>query len=386
MITDASGVVAGTDVTVLGSDDGHSFWRVAGAFTDRAAGKLAIDFSPKGGPAGLEATWANGQLAFGDGNSWQQVDASFKPVHDQSGKKAEEGHEYRALFVVGSELGVPLSGDLVFKERLESQGFSVTLIKDSAVTNSDCEAHDVMLVSASISGGLLGKKVNDCTTPQLIWEVGLYNANAMAGPSLQDAWVTSPYWNKYHQDAWLDDGYWPAAPTGADICITEDAENATLAAGFGAGCVPMFSVADYGQNWVNVKSLGKGAKVVATLPPQKTLDWNKKSTPGEHKAVLFYYEKGAELWAAAGGQSAKSPALRIAFPPYHFIYGSAPTCEELDNVPTCADCRAPPGCLKAADAKDVENPMPLSSEGLKMLDAAIDMLKKEARKGLEDGA
>merc|ERR1712151_366825 len=95
-------------------------------------------------------------------------------------------------------------------------------------------------------------------------------ANAMAGPSLQDAWVTSPYWNTYHQDAWLDDGYWPAAPTGADICITKDAANETLAAGFGPGCVGLFSVADYGQNWVNVKSLGKGAKVVATLPPKRT--------------------------------------------------------------------------------------------------------------------
>jgi len=270
----------------------------------------------------------------------------------------------------------------VFQERLESQGFNVTLIKDSVVTNSDCEAHDVMLVSASISGGLLGKKVNECTTPQLIWEVGLYNANAMAGPTLEDAWVTSPYWSTHHQDAWLLDAYWPAAPTGADICITEDGANDSLAAGFGAGCVPIFSVADYGQNWVNVNSLGKGAKVIATLPPGKTLDWNNMSSPEEHKAVLFYYEKGAELWAEGGEQAEKSPALRIAFPPYHFIYGSTPTCEELENVPACAVCHAPPGCLNASEAVDVKNPMPLSADGLKMLDAAIEMMKEEARKGL----
>jgi len=275
---------------------------------------------------------------------------------------------------------VPLSADLVFQQRLESQGFNVTLIKDSVVTNSDCEAHDVMLVSASISGGLLGKKVNDCTTPQLIWEVGLYNANSMAGPTLEDAWVTSPYWSKYHQDAWVVDGYWPAAPTGADVCITEDGANDSLAAGFGSGCVPLFSVANYGQNWVNLKSLGKGAKVVAILPPEKTIDWNNQSSPEEHKAVLFYYEKGAELWAADGEQAGMSPALRIGFPPYHFTYGSDPTCEELDNVPACAACRAPPGCLNASEAVNIENPMPLSAEGLKMLDAAIKMLKDEAGK------
>merc|ERR1712007_291296 len=178
-------------------------------------------------------------------------------------------------------------------------------------------------------------------------EVGLYNANAMAGPTLEDAWVTSPYWSTHHQDAWLLDAYWPAAPTGADICITEE-----------------------------------GAKVIATLPPGKTLDWNNMSSPEEHKAVLFYYEKGAELWAEGGEQAEKSPALRIAFPPYHFIYGSTPTCEELENVPACAVCHAPPGCLNASEAVDVKNPMPLSADGLKMLDAAIKMLKEEARKGL----
>jgi len=304
------------------------------------------------------------------------------------------GKAYSALFVVGSEPGVPLSADAVFQERLELQGFDVILTKDSVVTNAECEAHDVMLVSASISGGLLGKKVNNCTTPQLIWEVGLYNANAMAGPTLEDAWVTSPYWSTHHQDAWLLNGYWPAAPTGADICITEDGANDSLAAGFGAECVPLFSVGDYGQNWVNVNSLGNGAKVIATLPAAKTVDWNNMSSPDEEKAVLFYYEKGAELWAADGEQPEMSPALRIAFPPYHFIYGSDPTCEELENVPACEACRLGPGCMNASEAANIEhrrelhmeNPMPLSADGLKMLDAAISMLKEEARKGSEAGA
>lgn len=71
MITDAEGVTSGTTITLLGSDDGVSFWKVAGVFTDKAAGMVSIDFSPKGGPAGIEATWANSRLIFGDGNYWQ---------------------------------------------------------------------------------------------------------------------------------------------------------------------------------------------------------------------------------------------------------------------------------------------------------------------------
>merc|ERR1712187_750326 len=73
------------------------------------------------------------------------------------------------------------------------------------------------------------------------------------------------------------------------------------------------------------------------------------------KAVLFYYEKGAELWAADGEQPEMSPALRIAFPPYHFIYGSDPTCEELDNVPACEACRLGPGCMNASEAANPEH-------------------------------
>jgi len=284
--------------------------------------------------------------------------------------------KYRALLVVGSKPGDPLYADLVFQERLEVAGFSVYLMKDSEVQNQDCEAYDVMLVSASISGGYLGNNVNDCTTPQLIWEVGLYNNNMMAGPDNEDAWVTSPYWSTHMQDSWtLPPNYHPEAPTGADIYITEEGAKAALAAGLGPGYVPFFNIANYGMNWVNLYALGKGAKVVAILPPSATVDWNPKSNPQEHKAVLFYYEKGGELY---GGTH--SPGLRIGFPPYNFIYGSTPSCEELEGVPNCAACKP---CTPAVElaAQDI-NPEPLSCNGVKLLDAAIAMLKAEAKKCL----
>jgi len=296
-----------------------------------------------------------------------------------NGKK----HQYRALFVVGTEPGQPLYADLVFKERLELQGFSVHLVKDSEATNQDCEAFDVMLVSATISGAALGTSVNNCSTPQLIWEVGLYQANAMAGPSHEDAWVASPYWNKYHQIAWRSTGYWPPAPTGSKIFITEDGARDPLAAGFGLGYAPIFSVDNYGQNWVNVNSLGRGAKVVGILPPEKTSRWNEKTHPKIRKAVLFYYEKGAELYAQHGEVAKKSPGLRIGFPPYNFIYGSDASCEELSGMPVCAACQA--SCLTASEWKKVDqNPMPLSCDGVRLLDAAIHVLKEEAKKCLPE--
>lgn len=115
--------------------------------------------------------------------------------------------------------------------------------------------------------------------------------------------------------------------------------------------------------------MGAGATVVAVLP--------RKSPPRIHvdKTVLFYYEKGAELY---GGR--KSPALRIGFTPFHYRHGTDPTCEELTM-----EQRACKGCSKCVEAfamqKEV-NPMPLSADGLKILDAAIEMLDEEARKSI----
>merc|ERR1712226_876551 len=114
---------------------------------------------------------------------------------------------------------------------------------------------------------------------------------------------------------------------------------------------------DYGVNWASVDKLGAGAKVVAMLPPESTVNWPSEAAPKVDKAVLFYYEEGAELYG--GG---KSPALRIGFPPYHYRHGTDPTCEELTM-----EQRACKGCSKCVEAfamqKEV-NPMPLSAEGL----------------------
>jgi len=323
-----------------------------------------------------------GSVLFGYAQA--QSSSRFLQKAPSSEAAVDANRGYRALLVVGTEPEQPLFADLVFKERLELQHFSVHLIKDSVATKQDCEAYDVMLVSASISGSALGKRVNECTTPQLIWEVGLYQNNAMAGPSHEDAWVTSPYWSKYHQDAWNAAGYAPPAPTGAEIVITEDGARDPLAAGFELGEVPIFSVETFGQNWVNMDSLGRGAKVVGILPFEKTRHWKEETSPKQQKAVLFYYEKGAELYAAEGEVAQQSPGLRIAFPPYNFIYGSDPSCEELSGVPGCDVCQET--CLnasawKAEDQK--QNPMPLSYAGVKILDAAIGVLKGEASKGAE---
>lgn len=81
MISDEAGDVPGTALTLVGSDDGESFWTLSGAFEDKATGAITVDFSPKGGPSNLKGTFANGAITWSDGNQWtrQAVKAASAP-------------------------------------------------------------------------------------------------------------------------------------------------------------------------------------------------------------------------------------------------------------------------------------------------------------------
>mmetsp|Transcript_107705 Transcript_107705/g.231885 ORF Transcript_107705/g.231885 Transcript_107705/m.231885 type:complete len:296 (-) Transcript_107705:42-929(-) len=66
-------------ITLVGSDDGEAFWTLRGRVTDPAKGEFVIDFSPKGGPAGLRGTFSQDRLTFADGNSWTRQAAPEAP-------------------------------------------------------------------------------------------------------------------------------------------------------------------------------------------------------------------------------------------------------------------------------------------------------------------
>eukprot|EP01006_Ploeotia_vitrea_P044723 TRINITY_DN66857_c0_g3_i1.p1 TRINITY_DN66857_c0_g3~~TRINITY_DN66857_c0_g3_i1.p1 ORF type:complete len:239 (-),score=17.15 TRINITY_DN66857_c0_g3_i1:367-999(-) len=74
MISDENGDTAGSRLTLVGSDDGFSFWTLYGNFTNKKTGALVVDFSPKGGPANLNGTYnGKGKLTWQDGNFWSAV-------------------------------------------------------------------------------------------------------------------------------------------------------------------------------------------------------------------------------------------------------------------------------------------------------------------------
>ena len=57
-------------VTITGADEDGVPWKVKGVATGKT---ITIDFSPKGGPTDITATWTGLGLKFPDGNLWSKL-------------------------------------------------------------------------------------------------------------------------------------------------------------------------------------------------------------------------------------------------------------------------------------------------------------------------
>jgi len=290
-----------------------------------------------------------------------------------AGRAAAE--QLTALFVVGTPPDQPLYADRIYKERLERQAYTVKLIQDKAEGLADwCEKSDVMFVSASISGGAVGKQLNNCTTPQMIWESRTFGLNGMTANVDEALRVTSQFFHENQEVAFDNDPEKiPPLPTGPWVDITAEGAASALSGPSAEGNLAYWTVSDYGMNYMDESQLGEGAKVVAILPPSKTGDF--PVNPEGKKATFFYYEKGGKLVAPYG----TSPAFRIAWPVFGFVYGPSPSCEEVGDLP-CVDDSCQKNCQTAEQiVSSGKDPMPLSCQGVQMLDKAISMLTKQAR-------
>merc|ERR1719323_1384332 len=112
------------------------------------------------------------------------------------------------------------------------------------------------------------------------------------------------------------------------------------------------------MNYISRGMLGRGAKIYAALPADKVADAKLGFTDsGELKATYFVYPKGADLYPGF----TQSPAFRIAWPVFGFVYGKDPSCEEFETVP-CPSCRK--ACKSRDDMVNAiqsgKNPTPLT--------------------------
>ena len=109
ILSDANGDSPGSALTLVGTDDGETFWVLEGK--RMGADGVQLDFSPKGGPPDLLASWseAEGALTFSDGNIWLRVDARFAP----------DGPDFGPRLVEEPSVGGALQGIFADKVSLE---------------------------------------------------------------------------------------------------------------------------------------------------------------------------------------------------------------------------------------------------------------------------
>ncbi len=170
------------------------------------------------------------------------------------------------LFVV-SNAGSPTAGDASVRTELVALGYTVELADDNAVTASDASGRELIVISGTISSGLVGNMFNQVAVPLLTYEPYLYDNLGLTATSL-------------NQDYGVQ-----AAQT--SLSITGSSQ---LTAGL-SGNVTVSSSSTF--SWGDPNS---SAIVAATISGNSS------------RAAIFGYDTGAAL---VGGSTA--PARRVGF-------------------------------------------------------------------------
>jgi len=147
-----------SDITLVGSDDGETFWTLHGTFTSAARSALVIDFSPKGGPAGLMGAYVGGRITFQDGNQWSKLaapEAALVTVQgggvDLGGFYTDPNHYKQGTFA-GTRMVSGLQGDAP-SESVMLVGSDDGAAFWTILGHFTSEAHDALEIDFSPKGG-----------------------------------------------------------------------------------------------------------------------------------------------------------------------------------------------------------------------------------------
>ena len=83
------------------------------------------------------------------------------------------------LFVVGNPASLNAS-DTAIRNRLQGQGYTVTVVDDSASTTADATGKGLVLISATVSSTAVGTKFKSVSVPVMLWKNTLYDEMEMS--------------------------------------------------------------------------------------------------------------------------------------------------------------------------------------------------------------
>ena len=120
-------------LTVVGTDDGKTWWTIAGYCEGPGMTSMHFDFSPKGGPADASAVWAKDAagkvtMTFGDGNAWELLaetsdSAGVPPAASVVAAKPAAGSSANVNYALGLVLAVGMFGMGYFTAKKRRSNF-----------------------------------------------------------------------------------------------------------------------------------------------------------------------------------------------------------------------------------------------------------------------
>jgi subtilisin family serine protease len=94
-------------------------------------------------------------------------------------QKAPGARHRMALLVVGNP--TLSSADSVVKSRLESLGYTVSVVGDLASSSADAAGKELVVISSTVGSTNVGSKFRDVAVPVVVWENSLYDDMKMTG-------------------------------------------------------------------------------------------------------------------------------------------------------------------------------------------------------------
>ena len=115
------------------TDDGKTWWTIAGYCEGPGMTSMHFDFSPKGGPADASAVWAKDAagkvtMTFGDGNAWELLaetsdSAGVPPAASLVAAKPAAGSSANVNYALGLVLAVGVFGMGYFTAKKRRSNF-----------------------------------------------------------------------------------------------------------------------------------------------------------------------------------------------------------------------------------------------------------------------
>jgi hypothetical protein len=145
--------VKGSDVTITGFDEPTGApWTVKGKVTDDG---MSIDFTPKGGPAGVPAKWTGKSFTFPDGNEWSKLSgrsivASSKFIGGFYDKNLGAS-QYSIGVVQGGQISLKASDGLGPEKKWEGKG---SVIGDDIYLDMSAKGEKGIVVGKKTSKGI----------------------------------------------------------------------------------------------------------------------------------------------------------------------------------------------------------------------------------------